>query len=196
MLLSYISNLSLAPWTARSYFISRSRQLEGDAERIDLFKTYMSGKARVCVEGLLGKNINEFRVLVLEMQRLFSKYSPDNSKLELQKVKRKSNESLRIYALRLVLLVRLAYPMLETDSKHRDYFEDLKKDSFIRGLNPDLIQSLMVRSPVDLDDALRYAEILEADFGLKRKENLQSNLDITDLDYPEISEIRHKIIFL
>ncbi|CAF1046905.1 unnamed protein product [Brachionus calyciflorus] len=67
------------------------------------------------------------------MHRLFSKKTPDNSKLELQKVKRKSNESLRIYALRVVQIVRLAY------------FEDLKKDSFIKGLNPDLIQSLMDR---------------------------------------------------
>ena len=145
-----------------------------DEDKIDLLSTYMSGKARMCIDGLLGNSSGNFQNLVSEMKKLFSKLNPDNYKNELQKLKRKNGESLQMYALRVTQMVRLVYPSLEADLITKSYFEDQKKDHFIRGLGAELAQSVNIRKPSDLEEAVRYAEILEADLGLKRKENLLS----------------------
>ncbi|RNA19856.1 ATP-dependent DNA helicase pif1 [Brachionus plicatilis] len=137
-------NEDFEQWIAE--FTSRTKQLRCDLERVELFKTYMSGRARSCVDRLLGDKITGFGVLVNKMQKLFSKVNPETCKLELNKIKREKNESLSIFALRVTQLVRLAYPVLEQNDSSKQLLEDLKKDSFTKDLSSGMINSLMART--------------------------------------------------
>ncbi|RNA16298.1 Retrovirus-related Pol poly from transposon [Brachionus plicatilis] len=149
-------------------FDTKTHTLDDEEYRLKLFKAYIGGRARECLEGFKEPVRGSYTSLVKEMRKLFCKSYPEHYVLDLGKVKRESNESLTFYGLRVTQMFGKAYPQIQDPAM----IEQLTLDYFLRGLNTEICTMVRVRRPKDIREAIRFAEISEVDKGKAKKEQL------------------------
>lgn len=146
-------------------FETKANNIDDLELKMKLFKTYMSGRARESVQGLLAKGIG-FPEVINQMRELFTTNSPENSMLELGRIKRGAKEPLNFYSLRVLNLVTGAYP----EAKGTATLEKMKIDCFLRGVAPEVAELIRKCKVTSLDQALQEAE--KRDIDIRRLQKL------------------------
>ena len=137
--------------------LTSERTCSNEEERLAIFKTYLAGDARHVYEGFNVNEVNTFDKAGAMMNDVFA-LARDRQEwiLHLRDLKKKEPETIRVFAYRTARIVRQAYPQADNNT-----YTSLSIDYFTRGL-PEAINSyVIIRKPVTLDLAIKYADIAE-----------------------------------
>ena len=126
-------------------------------DKLNKFKTYLSGEARYAFEGFQKHQINTLEKAGEQMKNVFA-IARDSQEwiLKLNEIKQSPMESIRVFAYRTNRMVQKAFPNADETTANL-----LAIDYFLRGLKDDIGQKVRILKPDTIEIAIEKAIITE-----------------------------------
>ena len=135
--------------------LSTQHAFKTEAEKLALFKTYLSGDARHVYEGFKPNDIQTLNKAGEMMNQVFAiARDQQDWMIHLRELKKGPTENVRVFAYRTTRLVRQAFPNADENTCN-----SLAIDYFTRGLPDSINNYIMIRKPDTLELAIRHAII-------------------------------------